>query len=123
MGFYKKISNEIMPEPEVLINDNKINGSTQIVLNLKSITVIVGLICSTGGTIFGIINSKLGKLNDQIIELKDQDIKVLGNELTIIKAQNKVIGTYYGVDLEMDAIESAEDRRGVGGRPTSMPGE
>jgi len=109
-----------MPEPEVIVNNKTLNGSTQIVLNLKSIIVIISLIISIGGTIFGVVSNKLNKLDDKIIKLSEEDIKTIEDKLNTVNAQNTFIMKFYNIDVEFEAEQSAEARRNEGERPRSL---
>lgn len=108
-----------MPDPEAQIGGKKINGNTQIVLNLKAIIIIVSLIISAGSTIFGLTNAKLNKANENINALEQ---KVDGYSTTVnsVQSQNKIILLHYGIDIEVEAEEAALARRNADGRPGSL---
>jgi len=110
-----------MPEPEAVINNKRINGNTQIVLNLKSISVIVGLLISIGSTIFGLVNSKLNDANDNINQL-EQKVEGYNTVVTTVQSQNKIILLHYGIDIEVEAREAVETNRSEDGRPESLNG-
>ena len=109
-----------MSQPEVVVNNTKINGNTQITLNLKTIFVLVGLIISIGGTIFGVVTSKLNKLDAKIIKLDDEDVESIKDQLKTVNAQNTFIMKYYNIDVDFDAEQSAEARRNADGKPTIL---
>lgn len=108
-----------MPEAAGEINGNKINGNTQIVLNLKAISIIIGIILSIGGSIFGVINSKLSKLSTEINTLEEK-VEIYNKTATSVQAQNIIILQHYGIDIEIDAEEAARLRQENNGRPSSL---
>lgn len=108
-----------MPEPEVQINNKNITGNTQIVLNLKSISVIIGLIISLGGSIFGMVNSKLNTLKDEVNSLEEK-VDTYNSTVEGVQSQNIIILKHYGIDIEFEARETYENRRNDNGRPTSL---
>jgi len=108
-----------MAEPAGEINGKKINGNTEIRMNLKSLIVIIGLIISGGSTIFGVITSKINKTNDSINVL-EQTVEGYNTNVTSVQAQNVIILKHYGIDIEIDAEEAARERRDNDGRPGSL---
>ena len=110
-----------MPDPEAQVGGNKISGNTQITLNLKAVIVIAGLIISLGGTIFGVVNSKLSNLNDEINTLEEK-VDGYNNTVTSVQSQNVIILQHYGIDIEVEAEEAARARRENDGRPASLGG-
>ena len=124
-----------MPQPEVNIENGgntRLNGNTQIVLNLKAISVIVGLIITVGSSVFGLVNRKLNNIesdfNTNQIELKgeinklDQSLDEYKQKVTTVQSQNTIILQYYGIDLTAEAAVAAEARR-EDGRPSDSPGQ
>jgi len=111
-----------MPESEAEINGKKINGNTEIRLNLKSLSVIAGLLISIGSTIFGIVNSKLNDANNNINQL-EQKVEGFNNSVTTVQSQNKIILLHYGIDIEVETTIAAEATRGTDGRPESLGGD
>ena len=110
-----------MPEPEVEIQNKKINGNTEIRINLKFLSVLGGLLITIGSAIFGLVNTKLNDANDNINAL-EQKVEGYKTAITTVQSQNRIILLHYGIDIEVEAEIAAEDARSEGVRPTSLNG-
>jgi len=121
MGIHKKITEIKMPEPEVEIQNKKINGNTEIRINLKFLSVLGGLLITIGSAIFGLVNTKLNDANDNINAL-EQKVEGYKTAITTVQSQNRIILLHYGIDIEVEAEIAAEDARSEGVRPTSLNG-
>ena len=58
-----------MSEKQILVDEDKIQA-TQIVVNVKTLVIIVGFIATSIGTMFGLLNSSISDVQKSVDDLE-----------------------------------------------------
>ena len=75
-----------MPDKQILVDEDKINA-THIVINVKTLSILVFFIISSLGTMFGVLNSNISNVQQSVDDLEVIKVQPLDAAYHILDKQ------------------------------------